>query len=113
MLHKTTIGLRRYLMKGATMRAYKMLGHELYNPQNRKIAITSGESIYDADHRRVGAIRGDDLFDSEGRVMMTLHGRDMYDGDNNKIAGMSEVQQSIEGIAEGMLRSALWYCFVR
>lgn len=101
------------LMEGGTMRTYTMRGSGLYNSQNRRIAITKGESIYDAGNRRVGAIRGDGLFDSDNRIMMTVRGRDMYDADNKKIAGLSEVKQSIEGLAEGMLRSALWYCFVR
>jgi len=95
------------------MRTYKMQGPNLYNTQNRKIATTRGESIYDASNRRIGEIRGDYLVDSEGRIMMTVRGRDIYDADNMKVAGLSEAQGSIEGITEGMLRSALWYCFVR
>jgi hypothetical protein len=100
-------------MKGAIMRTYTMRGSNLYNAQNRRIATARGESIYDGDNRRVGAIRGDDLFDVEGRMMMTVRGSEMYDGENRKVAGLSEVQESIKGMTEGMLRSALWYCFVR
>ncbi len=95
------------------MRTYKMRGSDLYNAQNRKIAVTRGESIFDVDNRRVGAIRGDDLFDSEGRIMMTVRGPDIYDADNKKVAGLSEALKSIEGTTEGMLLAALWYCFVR
>ncbi|MGB2868791.1 MAG: 4-fold beta flower protein [Bacteroidota bacterium] len=95
------------------MRTYTMRDRALYNGQNRKIAVTRGESIYDASYHRVGVIRGDELFDSNGRIMMTVRGRDIYDGDNRIVAGLSETQESIEGMNEGMLRSALWYCFVR
>lgn len=95
------------------MRTFRMRGSELYNAQNRKIAIVRGESIHDASNRRVGEIRGDDLLDSEGRIMMTVRGPDIYDADNRKVAGLSEVQETIEGTTQGMLRAALWYCFVR
>lgn len=95
------------------MRMYTMRGLGLYDARNRKIAITGGESIYDADNRRIGSIHGDDLFDSDGRIMMTVRDRDIYDADNKKVADLSEMQESIVGITEGMLRTALWYCFVR
>ena len=95
------------------MRTYTMRGTVLYNAHNRKIAIAGGESIYDAASRRIGSIRGDKLFDTDGRTMMTVRGRDIYDADDKKVAGHSQAQESIEGMTEGMLRSALWYCFVR
>jgi hypothetical protein len=100
-------------MKGGVAGMYKMRGRELYNAHNRRIAVARGESIYDPSNRRVGEIRGDDLFDSDGRMMMAVRGRDIYDADNRKVAGLSEMQGSIEGTTEGMLRAALWYCFVR
>jgi hypothetical protein len=112
-LQETVQEIERDSMGGAIMRTYKMRGLNLYNTQNRKIAITRGESIYDASYRRVGAIRGDDLFDSDGRIMMTVRDRDIYDSDNRKVGGIADVRESIEGITEGMLRTSLWYCFVR
>ena len=95
------------------MRTYTMRGRGLYDPRNRRIAITGGESIYDADSRRIGSIHGDDLFDPDGRIIMTVRSRGIYDADNRKVADLSEMQESITGITEGMLRTALWYCFVR
>jgi hypothetical protein len=95
------------------MRTYTMRRLGLYNAQNRRIAITRGESIYDAGHRRVGSVRGGDLFDSDGRIMMTVRGPNMYDADHRKVAGFSESHESIGGMTDGMMRSALWYCFVR
>ena len=90
-----------------------MRGTALYNAHNRKIAIAGGTSIYDADSRRIGSIHGDKLFDSDGRTMMTVRGGDIYDADDTKVAGLSQAQESIVGMREGMLRCALWYCFVR
>ncbi|HEY6953468.1 MAG TPA: hypothetical protein VI758_13765 [Bacteroidota bacterium] len=95
------------------MRTYTMRGPGLYNAQNRKIAIVRGESIHDADDQRVAGIRGDGLYDSDGRMMMTVRGGDIYDSDNKKIAVLAEVQESIKGMPEGIVRAALWYCFVR
>ena len=95
------------------MRRYLMRGLSLFDSRNRKIAITSGQSIYDAESRRIGSIHGDKLFDSQGRTMMTVRGLDIYDADDKMVANQSQAKESIEGIAEGMMRSALWYCFVR
>ncbi len=95
------------------MRKYEMRGAGLYNAHNRKIAMTGGESIYDAGDRRIGTVLGDDLLDSDGRIMMTVRGLDIYDADNTKVAVLSEVLKSINGVVKDNLRAALWYCFVR
>jgi hypothetical protein len=94
------------------MGKYKMIGHELHF-HNRKIAVMRGDSIYDADNRRVGTIQGDVLLDTTGKTMMNVRDGDIYDADNKKVAGLSEVEETIDGMAEGIIRSALWYCFVR
>jgi hypothetical protein len=101
------------MMKGTIMGKYHMQGRSLFNSHNRRVAMTNGRSIYDADNRRIGLIEGDELLDGDGRIMMIVRGGGIYDGGNERVAGLSEMQDSIEGIAEGMVRTSLWYCFVR
>ena len=94
------------------MAKYKMIGHELQF-HNRTIAVIRGDSIYDADNRRVGTIQRDVLLDTTGKIMMSFRDGDIYDANNKKVAAVSEIEETIEGMGEGIIRSALWYCFVR
>lgn len=95
------------------MSIYKMHGTDLYNARNRKIAITKGKDIYDTSNRRVATIRGNNLYDSNEKKMMTVRGLDIYDAGNARVASLSDAGESIEGVLTGMVRTALWYCFIR
>jgi len=95
------------------MSMYKLRGFELFDPHNRRIAITRGEDIYDGTNRRIATIRGNFLFDSDNRKMMTVRGTNIYDAANKRIASLLDAQETIEGCLSEMHSIALWYCFIR
>jgi hypothetical protein len=95
------------------MSIYRMRGLGLYDSHNRKVASVRGHAIFDAGNRQVAGIQGNDLYDVEHRIMMTVRGKNIYDADNTKVASLTDASKSIEGTLDGMMRAAMWYCFVR
>jgi hypothetical protein len=96
-----------------TVGHYSIRGIELYNRQNKVVALARGNSLYDVNDRRVATVRGNDLYDSDDRKMMSLRGADVYDAGDMKIGSLAEVRKSIDGPLASMLLVALWFCFVR
>ena len=94
------------------MSNYKMRGSGLYN-KNRRIAIARSNAVYDDNNRSIATIVGNDLYDSGDRRMLTVRGTNIYGPSHNKIASLSEAQESIEGTLGKMSAVALWYCFIR
>jgi hypothetical protein len=95
------------------MSDYRISGSGLYNAEHQLIAKAKGESLFDHDNRRVGFIRGDTLFDLEHRKMMCVRGSEIYDSSNKRVASISVVKKRVEGAAEEVMSTAMWYCFIR
>jgi len=95
------------------MNVYRMSGSGLYNAHHHLVAKSRGESLYDCDNQRVGFIRGNTLFDPQERVMMSVHGSEIYDASNIRVASLSDVKKTIQGVVEEMMSTAMWYCFIR
>jgi hypothetical protein len=90
-----------------------MRGHDLYDAHYRRIATVRGLALCDGDNKTVATIQGDELHDTDDRIIATFRGSDIYDSTNTKVGSISDVQESIQGAAEGMIYVAMWYCFVR
>jgi hypothetical protein len=45
--------------------------------------------------------------------MMSVRGSEIYDAFNNRVASLSEVTKAIQGAAQEMMSTAMWYCFIR
>jgi hypothetical protein len=95
------------------MSGYRMWGSGLYDANHQLVAKATGESLFDNANQRVGIIRGDTLFDLQDRKMMSIRGSEIYDASDKRVASRSVVMKAIEGAAEEVMSTAMWYCFVR
>jgi hypothetical protein len=90
-----------------------MSDYGLYDANHQLIAKAMGESLFNNANQRVGIVRGDTLFDLEDRKMMSVRGSEIYDASDKRIASRSVVKKAIEGTAEEVMSTAMWYCYIR
>lgn len=45
--------------------------------------------------------------------MMSVRGSEIYDASNKRVASLSVVKKTIDGTAEEVMSTAMWYCFIR
>jgi hypothetical protein len=95
------------------MSGYRMWGSGLYDASHQLIAKAMGESLFDNANRKVGIVRGDTLFDLQDRKMMSVRDSEIYDAFDKRVASRSVVKKAIEGAAEEVMSTAMWYCFIR